>query len=39
LASLSFYPEIEEACLNNGIAIVKQVGESVVINDKNLKVY
>jgi hypothetical protein len=39
LASLSFYPKLEEACLNNGIAIVKQVGESVVVNDKHLKVY
>ncbi|MDR2585754.1 MAG: hypothetical protein LBC84_06005 [Prevotellaceae bacterium] len=38
-ASLSFYPEIEEECLNRGIAIIKQIGDSVVVNDKHLKVY
>ena len=39
LASMSFYPELEEECINNGIAIIKQVGDTVVINDKHLKVY
>ena len=39
LASLAFYPELEEACLKNGIAIVKQVGDTVIISDEHLKVY
>ena len=39
LASMSFYPELEEECINTGIAIIKQVGDTVVINDKHLKVY
>ena len=39
LASMSFYPELEQECSRNGIAIIKQVGETVVINDTNLKVF
>ena len=39
LASMSFYPELEEKCKKNGIAVIKQVGDTVVINDKHLKVY
>jgi len=39
LASLSFYPELEQECINEGIAIIKQVGDSVVINDEHLKVF
>ena len=39
LASLSFDSEIEQLCINNGIAIIKQVGDTVVINDEHLKVY
>jgi hypothetical protein len=39
LASMSFYPELEQKCINNGIAIIKQVGETVVINDYHLKVF
>ena len=39
LASLSFYPELEQECINQGIAIIKQVGNKVVMNDANLKVY
>jgi len=39
LASMSFYPELEEECINQGIAVIKQVGDSVVINDTNLKVF
>ena len=39
LASMSFYPELEEKCIETGIAIIKQVGDTVVINDKHLKVY
>jgi hypothetical protein len=39
LASLAFYPELEKKCINQGIAIIKQVGDSVVINDQHLKVF
>jgi hypothetical protein len=39
LASLSFYPELEQECIENGIAIIKQVGDTVIINDAHLKVY
>jgi ElaB/YqjD/DUF883 family membrane-anchored ribosome-binding protein len=39
LASLSFYTELEEACIANGIAIIKQVGDKVVICDGHLRVY
>ncbi|MDR2148482.1 MAG: hypothetical protein LBE91_18725 [Tannerella sp.] len=39
LASLSFYPELEQECINQGIAIIKQVGDAVVINDRHLKVF
>ena len=39
LASMSFYPELEQECISQGIAVVKQVGDTVVINDKYLKVF
>jgi len=39
LATMSFYPELEKACTDNGIAIIKQVGDTVVINDENLKTF
>jgi hypothetical protein len=39
LASLSFYPELEEECIRQGIAVIKQVGDTVVINDAHLKVF
>ena len=39
LASMAFYPELEQACIDSGIAIIKQVGDKVVINDKHLKVF
>ena len=39
LASMSFYDELEEECIKNGIAIIKQVGDTVVINDAHLKVF
>ena len=39
LASMAFYPLLEDECIKNGIAIVKQVGETVIINDDHLKVY
>jgi hypothetical protein len=39
LATMSFYPELEQECINEGIAVIKQVGDTVVINDKHLKVF
>jgi len=39
LASLSFHPGVEEACITQGIAVIKQVGEAVVINDENLRIW
>ena len=39
LASLSFYPELEQECIKQGIAIIKQVGDTVVINDDQLKTF
>jgi hypothetical protein len=39
LASMAFYPELEEECIREGIAIVKQIGDMVVINDEHLKVF
>ena len=39
LATMAFYPELEQECIDHGIAIIKQIGDTVVINDKSLKVY
>ena len=39
MATMAFYPELEEECRKEGIAIVKQVGDTVVINDEHLKVF
>jgi len=39
LATMAFYPDLEDECIKNGIAIVKQVGDTVVIYDKHLKEY
>ena len=39
LSSLIFDECIEDRCRENGIAIIKQVGDAVVINDYNLKMY
>ena len=39
LASMAFYPDLEKACKENGIAIIKQKGENIVINDRHLKAY
>jgi hypothetical protein len=39
LATMAFYPQLEQACINEGIAIIKQVGDAVVINDKHIKAY
>ena len=39
LASMSFYPELEQMCTEQGIAVIKQVGDMVVINDAHVKVF
>jgi len=39
LASMAFYPELEEECKTNGVAIVKQIGDNVVIYDEHLKAF
>ena len=39
LASMAFYPKLEHECLEKGIAIVKQVGDTVVVNDAHLRAY
>jgi len=39
MASMSFHPLTEKACKDNGIAIMKQVGDTLVVSDENLKVF
>ncbi|MCL2291292.1 MAG: hypothetical protein FWC34_11430 [Bacteroidetes bacterium] len=39
LATMAFYPELEQECTKEGIAIVKQVGDTIAINDKHLKCF
>jgi len=39
LASMAFYPELEQECIEQGVAIIKQVGDTVVICDEHLKVF
>ena len=39
LASLVFDANVEEDCIDNGIAVIKQVGDNVVIYDENLKTF
>jgi len=39
LASMSFDTKVEEECKNQGIAIIKQVGDKIVIYDENLKTF
>ena len=39
LASLAFYPKLEQECIKEGIAIIKQAGNTVVINDAHLKAF
>jgi len=39
LATMAFYTELEQACQEHGIAIIKQSGDTVVINDEHLKAY
>jgi len=39
LASMAFYEDLEQECINQGIAVIKQVGDTVVINDEHLKAF
>jgi len=39
LASMSFYEDVEDECKANGIAIIKQLGDKIVIYDENLKTF
>ena len=39
LASMAFYPIVEQECIKEGVAVIKQVGDSVIINDAHLKVF
>ena len=39
LASLAFEKQAEQKCIEKGIAVIKQVGDAVVINDEHLKVF
>jgi hypothetical protein len=39
LAGMSFNPLTEKACAANGIAIMKQVGDTMVVSDENLKTF
>jgi hypothetical protein len=39
LATLAFYPRLEEECIKQGIAVIKQSGENIIINDRQLKAY
>ena len=39
LASMVFPAHIEQECIKKGIAVIKQVGDKIVINDEHLKVF
>jgi biotin operon repressor len=39
MASMVFEKQAETKCIEKGIAIIKQVGDTVVINDKHLKTF
>jgi len=39
LATMVFYEELEQECISQGIAVIKQVGDTIVINDAHLKVF
>jgi hypothetical protein len=39
LATMAFYPELEKECIRQGIAVIKQVGDTIIINDKHLKAF
>ena len=39
LATMAFYPELEQACKDSGIAIIKQSGNTIIICDEHLKAF
>jgi len=39
LAAMSFHDGVEQRCISEGIAVIKQVGDTVVINDEHLKTF
>ena len=39
IAALTIDATFEHECKKNGIAVIKQVGDKLVVNDKNLKVF
>ena len=39
LATMAFYPELENECEKAGIAIVKQVGNKVIIAHEHIKAF
>ena len=39
LASMFFDDEVQKKCIENGIAVVKQVGDTLVIHDEKLKTF
>jgi len=39
IASMVFDANVEEKCIENGIAIIKQVGDNIVVYDENLKTF
>ena len=38
-ASNSFYKKVENECKKNGIAIIKQAGDTMIMNEENIKIY
>ena len=39
VASMVFEEQMENECLDHGIAVIKQVGEAVVIHDENIRTF
>ena len=39
IASMSFEPKLEEICKKTGIAVIKQLGDKIIIYDENLKTF
>jgi hypothetical protein len=36
---MAFEKGVEGEAINNGLAVIKQVGETIVVNNENLKVF
>ena len=39
LAGMAYNPAVEKKCIDQGIAVIKQVGKTLVIKDENLKAF